>query len=471
MLPAFVPYGRFVLPNPPGTTARLPSEAEIAANLAAGLNSLSGAIADLSSGTVSGTVGDGTTDNSAVIQSAINSLAAAGGGTLALGTGVFACKSPLTLPAVPIRIVGQGRAATVLLYTGAAQAAFITVPAGYGSAFSSLTIGGTNAAPAVLNGANSLQTTFYDCAIGGFGNTPIATAVNPVMPQYLSLQGLLNQGDDCKLVSSWFYGKQYGCRLETGPTVAVVNCRFYGLPATLGGVSPGYALWCATDTNVFNGQLFLSNCWATEGAIAAVMLRGACTVIGLYVDNSLLPVSCTTATVFFVGGRLRTTNPSATMVFVASNSTGWLRDLNFVVAGGAALTSVINISASPNVGTGRVWDIASSTPNNFSGANIGTNWIVCDRPHKVLVAGWREGFLAANPVPATGTVVTNPYGVSCMVYLDTVTNGSGITVTGAKINGQQVGPTGPWYVSPLDTLEIDYTGTTPLPNLVYFGVK
>jgi hypothetical protein len=67
---------------------------------------------------ISGITADGTTDNSAVIQAAIDAAVSAGGGTLYLPSGVIAVASPLVITGNGVILCGQGMLATTLKAIG-----------------------------------------------------------------------------------------------------------------------------------------------------------------------------------------------------------------------------------------------------------------------------------------------------------------------------------------------------------------
>lgn len=116
-----------------------------------------------------GATGDGSTDDAAAIQAAIDAAVAAGGGTVLFPEGTYATTATLTINSGRINLVGSGIDATVIAYSGAGVA--LTIDGGNFCLARDLTItsAGTGCVDVSASAANCLSDVFERVRLTGPG--------------------------------------------------------------------------------------------------------------------------------------------------------------------------------------------------------------------------------------------------------------------------------------------------------------
>jgi hypothetical protein len=118
-----------------------------------------------------GAVGDGTTDDTAAIQAAINTVAMAGGGSVVLSASVYKITSALVIDDSHVRLVGAGTTTELKQFTAGADHIQIGAAAtqinGVTIESLSLTAGTTKSAGAAIAVQNAVYTRLLDLNVNG----------------------------------------------------------------------------------------------------------------------------------------------------------------------------------------------------------------------------------------------------------------------------------------------------------------
>ena len=322
-----------------------------------------------------GAVGDGTTDDTAAIQSAINSLGSTGGKVF-FPVGVYKLTSLLTMKR-GVTLVGSGIGATKLNYVTSTGAAGVISD-------------GTVNNPYVFGGLRDLTlsgpgraTATVGCYMGGDPTNTYSPSTNLGIGLrfdncYIVEFGVcLQTGNNCALVKyvggSIDGGKGY--YLPQTSTACGENVAFIGTLFTGSGV----AGTIGAQLDGAGGYTYFTNCsfdYCVTAAITGLFMNGTCS--GCYFENSVGPF-IDTAPVSDVGN-VQLSLFGGDMIYTAASATtsAFLRchgalvnvtslGQNFGIGAGRTVTACFDLSASAS---GR---LTLDPPSGFTGGGTFTH--------------------------------------------------------------------------------------------------
>lgn len=418
-----------------------------------------------------GAKGDGTTDDTAAITSAL-AAAGAAGGVVYLPAGTYATSASLVIPADGVYIAGDGMGATVIKPLTGAQFDVIStaIPATADTAgfvrnfigVSALTIDGSRMTGTTAGAGNGIH--FYGVRYSRVYDVNITGVPN---------FGILLDGDS----TNFSYGIQIrGCRIINGAAgfmatfseeCFLTNNEILQANLTTAAQQPAFAPQSNTGylCRLVSGYTqVLGNVFGSSGTYTSAAVRiensGPTRVEGNRFDQCRYQAIQTTGpNAVIVGNQIGNPSSVGSVEGITLGSTGnTVMGNKFDTTNGAARYTYCilepvaeggNIIAGNNLVTGTTGTIslnAASTGNRVYG-NVGYNPV---------------GAFGAQPaVPATTVAATNNFGVDATVHV------TGGTVTVVAIGGTATGATsGTFRVPSGQTITLTYTVA---PTWEWFG--
>lgn len=393
-----------------------------------------------------GAKGDGVTDDTAAIQAALDALSVGGPCTVFLSAGTYLISSGLSLPSFPHAVVGDGRDTTFLKATSGMTAILSGSPvakslyrgfylncnglANYGlsltlspesSAQNRLEwLGGENAKTFLYNLVGTEDTVLSQCSSQGNEGDPsaIAPALNVQVPNgAIYLEGCTLFGD---------------CQLEY--QFAEIDSSTIG-PVSINNSTDNVVAWMG-----------LSGCYVYDGATPCI--SSGTNLSNIRLENCYLIAQ---AQASFINGNL----PSGDVVHASSC---------FFLVPSANTNSPVTIATLSGSGVLILENSRGSIPggqtlNAFESVGGGS---VIPAMRNLQAVNLPSQQLAAPAIPATGTALTNDFGVPARVFV------AGGTVTNIAVSGVDTGLTsGMVMVAPGETIALTYTAA---PTWTWLGI-
>ena len=498
------------------------SSASAVATNATTLRSLANYFADIINVKDFGAQGNGSTDDTTAIQAAITAI---GNGTLFFPAGTYIISSALTIPAQTSPLLqGAGMSATRIVQTSSSASGIIfgnttsqTMPLGGG--VRDMTIDGSTTP---ISSYSSGVGVTVECANDGFSlNNLLIRGWGNGITIDQSFNGFYT---NITVLYNYYNGIAYGSRggytAGAGNSFSGLNISNFG--SSLGGSPTGIALilsggefWTNVDVTSYSTGINIApgvgqyvdynfftnvladtntmNGWAINGGSGLIYSTVCTNCWGAYNGDNGLLIEGTGVNGFrWVGGRLRENAQSGAII--QNGATEVAIQSSEITANGRGSTAgtYFGIIAGANVSN---FQITDNTIGNFGSAftaqgtgiylSSGTsNNIVVTNNISVSPAGGGvaiqnfstgtnvviSGNTGYNPVgaftppsfPATTVAYTNPYGITCRVFIE------GGTVASVKIGSTVTGQTsGMFLLGNGESITVTYTGS---PSWTWFGL-
>lgn len=388
-------------------------------------------------GVTYGAVGDGATDDTTAIQNAINAAVAAGGGIVYFPIGTYLVSAPLAITADNVRLVGAGWGAKLSAAAGFLGTTLISVQAPGG-------------AGVFRYGIAIEELDLYGADESGVGGVQLTSTYHAYMRHV--------RVEHCPGIGVYFTGSSSA----RGAYATCLDCVI-----TNGGAGTAYETYYAENNTIIGGLVAWYNGSGGCGMklqdgvnqVSQVVFDECDTALWLYFCNGCQISNCqfTRGVTQFISFQGATHNSVSKCYFDAF--VGTASGQHMINCSSTCADNLVE-GCTVNAGTG--WP-GFLNDNSNSGAQ--NRYINNQTQGLQVLLNASQSIMRNNPgynprghsmtqpaVPASGTAVTNTYGVDADVYV------SGGTVTGVTINSTATGLTnGAFHIPVGSSITLTYS--------------